>query len=127
LHSKIPRDISPTLPMTEKTMTQYRVFLAYDQDPDDEPLLVQLRLDEQGNAVREMGFGICGKPGDREDCYPFVLWNASTIDFGSSYEEATERYWSILWSGPVTVGGLVIVRVEEENYDYRIKSVERVN
>jgi hypothetical protein len=112
--------------MTENTMAQYRVFLANDQDHDDDPLLIQLRLDEQGNPVREMGFGISGKPGDREACYPFVLWNAATIDFGSSYEDVTERYWSILWSGPVTVGGLVIVRVEEENYDFRIKTVERV-
>jgi hypothetical protein len=114
------------LPMTEKTMTQYRIFLVNDQDPDDDPLLIQLRLDEQGNPVREMGFGISGKPGDQEDCNPFVLWNASQIDFGSNYEDATVRYWSIWWSGPVMVGGLVIVRVEEENYDFRIKSVERV-
>jgi hypothetical protein len=114
------------LPMTEKTLSQYRIFLANDQDSDDDPLLIQLRLDEQGNPVREMGFGISGKPGDREACNPFVLWNASTIDFGSSYEDAADRYWSIWWSGPVTVGGLVIVRVEEENYDFRVKSVERV-
>jgi hypothetical protein len=114
------------LPMTEKTMAQYRVFLANDQNDDDEPLLIQLRLDEQGNPVREMGFGISGKPGDQEACNPFVLWNAATIDFGSSYEEDSERYWGILWSGPVVVGGLVIVRVEEENYDFRVKSVERV-
>jgi hypothetical protein len=112
--------------MTEKTMTQYRVFVADDQDPDDNPVLIQLRLDEQGNPVREMGFGISGKPGDRESCNPFVFWNASTIDFGCSYEEPTERYWTVLWSGPVTVGGLVILRIEEENYDYRIRSIERV-
>ena len=97
-----------------------------DLNPDDNPVLIQLRLDEQGNPVREMGFGINGKPGDREACYPFVLWNASSIDFGSSYEDATSGSWSIWWSGPVTVGGLVILKIEEENYDFRIKSVERV-
>jgi len=109
-----------------------RVKLQYLSDPNDDPLMFDLKIDEDRRPMGKWPiFGLCGDiKGDPSDLYPIVLHEDGLVNFGSE-TESRYRFWETnLRKCRIVKGERVIFRsdpgdgrVKQEEWAYQIASV----
>jgi hypothetical protein len=108
-------------------MSVVRVVLD-NVDPDDpDRLLIEMELDNDRRPQSQTAFfGVCGSLTDPSYRYPFLMMSDGEIDFGSGYDDPSERFWHLRWRGGIAVGDRATVSAAEKEYGYVIQKVEPV-
>ena len=105
-------------------MPVVRIVLEDVDDPEADRLLMQLRVDGDGRALRhESVFGVCGNLTDGGNRYPFVLMPDGTLDFGTFVKNETDRFWRFRWTGQVKPGERATVTADGDEYTFQITLV----
>jgi hypothetical protein len=103
-------------------MRYVRIAAEYPQDKDEYPLSFDFFLDD---AMKPTGnfysHGLSGRPEQDGKCFPFVLLEDGTIDFGVSFEDEQDRYWKTnARETKIEQGATFKVTVGEQEYEYQI-------
>jgi hypothetical protein len=108
-------------------MPLLRVWLEGVDHPEIDPLLMHLRITEDGHPFRdEAVLGICGDLESEDDRYPFALLPDCTLDFGTYVTNKKKRFWRFQWGEQIEIGKEAVVIDNRLTYAYRITRMERL-
>lgn len=109
-----------------------RIKLEYTVDPEEDPLSIDLKIDDQAKPIGTwLMFGLLGNPKNNpSDLFPLILHRDGLINFGGE-SEGRDRFWGtdllsrrivkgervLFWSAPLDD------RVKKDMWAYVIRSV----